>query len=165
MRNARYSLWGNLPRIPTRVSEWNEENQYRRRNNIRGIREEKAAPSKNIDTLTKEESLVAYCRAVCRAEQQWRTGICGGWYWRVSNSIRLQENIYVLDGTLSHISHKTFFPHYKGERNKFYTHVHMDFPWVKWNRISDRINQHFDSYLCWKTAKLILYVFHMYSFF
>lgn len=55
--------------------------------------------------------MVAYCRAVCRAEQQWRPGICGGWYWRVSNSIRLRENIYVLDGTLSHISHKTFFLH------------------------------------------------------
>lgn len=38
-----------------------------------------------------------------------RLGICGGWYWRFSNSIRLEENIYVLDGTLSHISHKTFF--------------------------------------------------------
>lgn len=34
-----------------------------RRNNIPGIRE-KAAPSKNIDTLTKEKSLAAYCRAM-----------------------------------------------------------------------------------------------------
>jgi len=78
--------------------------------------------SKNIDTLTKKESLAAYTAAQCWEEQQRRpTSAAAG----IDGSPILSDfgKIYVLDGTLSHISHKTFFLRHKGEQNKFRTRV------------------------------------------
>lgn len=94
-------------RVRWRVNCWNEENQYRWRNNIEDIRE-KTALSKNIDTLTKEESLAAYCRSVPgtteAARHLRRLVLTGLQFYQAPGN-----NIYVLDGTLSHISHKSFF--------------------------------------------------------